>query len=153
MRARARRLIAGIGFALLAGGVATADSDADGVTRFGLLGAWAVDCTRSSSRDNPHAFFAISRSGHPTETIDMGPSVRFTAELRNVRLVGPDRLALVYVSIPEGRSFDIVLVKVDGRFRSEQSVGRDGVALIKDGRFVFGGDPTPLFERCSRDIV
>ncbi len=150
MRAPIRRLIAGIGFALLAGGVATADSDADGVIGFGLLGAWAVDCRRPPSADNPHAFFAISTPGQPTETIDMGPGVRLTADLRNVHRIAPDRLALLYVGTPQGRSFDIVLVKVGERFRSEQSVGSDGVALIKDGKFVFGGEPTPLFESCSR---
>jgi hypothetical protein len=52
--------MAGIGIALLAGGAAGAESDADGITRFGLLGAWAVDCARPSSADNPHTLFEIS---------------------------------------------------------------------------------------------
>jgi hypothetical protein len=83
----------------------------------------------------------------------MGPSVRLTAELRNVRLVAPDRLALLYVGTPKGRAFNIVLVKVEGRIRSEQSIGSDGRALIRDGRAVFGGEPMLLFERCSRETA
>jgi hypothetical protein len=57
------------------------------------------------------------------------------------------------VGAPGEPSFNVVLVRVGGRFRSHESVGPDGVALIRDGKFVNGGDPTPLFERCSRQEV
>lgn len=148
-----KRLVAFACLALLSAASAVAGRDDDAVIKFGLLGTWAVDCAKPPSPDNPHTSIAASWAGHPRQTTDIGTGYTQPVELRNVRIIATDRLALlvVYVGLAEEPSFQVILARVGARFRSHESVRRDGVALIREGRFVDTGDPTPLFERCSRD--
>ena len=146
-----RRLAAIVGFVLLFNGSATADPDIDALSKFGLLGSWAVDCTNPPSTANPHLAFAPSQSGYPTRTLRMG-GFSETMEMRNARIIAPDRLAYFDAGLSPKSSFNVILAKVGERFRSYESIRTDGTHLIKEGKSVSSGNPTMVFQRCLHEV-
>jgi hypothetical protein len=121
----------------------------DAVRKFGILGTWAVDCSRPRSSTNPYQTYAIG-TPYPTRTLAMETKgLDGVFDMRKVRLAGSNRLA--YTDVKQGgadKHFDVVLEIVNGRMRSLSSVANDGEVIIKDGKFVGSGAPTLVFQRC-----
>ena len=132
-------------FALL-GPTPAAASDADTLERFGMLGTFAVDCAAPASRSNPHLVYAATRQGNVTRTLKMEPGLDGTFPMRNLRLLGPDRLQ--YEETGRRAEFIVTVARIGDKFRSWQSVQADGKVLIQDGKFPDSGAPTLAFERC-----
>jgi hypothetical protein len=132
---------------------AVAGPDSDVVRKFGLFGTWAVDCSKPPSDDNTYQEYTPSQTGYPTRTWYRKMGDRYASaqsfEMRNVRIVGSDRLAYLDVRKADGDPTNIVLAMVGNRHRSHESVDpNDGKVYIKDGKFVGSGKPTELFQKC-----
>jgi hypothetical protein len=132
---------------------AVAGPDSDAVRKFGLFGTWAIDCSKPPSDANTYEEYLPSQTGYPTRKWYRKTGDRYAPaqsfEMRNVRIVGPDRLAYLDVRKANGDLTNIVVAKVGDRQRSHESVdSKDGKVYIKDGKLVASGRPTELFQKC-----
>ena len=132
---------------------AIAGPDSDIVRKFGLFGTWAVDCSKPPSNDNTYEEYTPSATGYPTRTWYRKKGDRYASaqsfEMRNVRIVGSDRLAYLDVRKADGDLTNIVVAKVGNRHRSHEAVDpKDGKVYIKDGKLVASAKPTELFQKC-----
>ena len=136
--------------AALAAGVAligpAVAADSDELSRFGLIGTWAVDCAQPDSASNPYVIFAV-KDGAPFWILRMG-DLQARYGMRQLKAIGAD--VLDYTDGPDqaGRTHHMQLKKTGARFRSLSSMREDGSAVIADGKFVASGAPTPVFENC-----
>jgi hypothetical protein len=125
---------------------ASAAASADALRQFGMLGHFAVDCSRPPSISNPHQTFAVDAGGAVTRTLQMGVKGDGTFPVWNIAILDPDHLQY------EERSHDIGLkitvVKIGKRFRSWLSTTTDGRVLIRDGKLGNGQD-VQSFELCG----
>jgi hypothetical protein len=124
-----------------------AGPDGDAVRRFGLVGVWRLDCSKPVSRSNPNVVFEAPEQGPPTRTIGWGSPSDYTHELREVRIIAPDKLAH---TVNDKYNFlsQVILVR-DGRGRTFQYTDlKTGKVTVKDGIFLPTGEPTPWLERC-----
>jgi len=130
---------------------AAAGADSNTVRKFGLLGTWAVDCTKPPSNDNPYEEYTPSESGYPIRTFYYVVGSRHSFEMRNARIGPPDRLAYLDVRKSDGDRTNVVIQKVGERQRSYEAIDpNDGKVYIKDGKLVATGKPTMVFEKCPR---
>jgi hypothetical protein len=137
---------AAIAVALL--GDAWADPNSETVRRFGLLGEWRPECAKPAGGNNPQLLFVTPEQGLPTKTLQMNSPFDGTIEMREARIIAPDRLA--YTETDKFGTYAIVLLMRDGHLRSFQSTKMNtGEVLIRDGKFLGTGAPTPLFQQCS----
>jgi hypothetical protein len=131
--------------------VATADNDT--VRKFGLFGTWAVDCSKPPSSGNTYEDDSPSETGYPIRTWYHTQGDRYapthTSEMRNVQIVGPDRLAYLDARKSDGSLTKVILAMIGNRLRSYEAIDpKDGKTYIKDGKSVDDGKPTELFEKC-----
>jgi len=140
-----KQLIAVACLAYLSLASATAQPDNDALIAFGLSGMWAADCAERPSSSSPHVKFAIM-DGMPTRTVLTGVSQ--TMVMRNLRMIAPDRLGY-YLQAPSKEWHYRVVARVGQDIRNHEAIGPDGTAVIKDGKYVASGAPTPLYRRCS----
>jgi len=69
--------------------------------------------------------------------------------MRNVQIVGPDRLAYLDARKSDGSLTKVILAMIGNRLRSYEAIDpKDGKTYIKDGKSVDDGKPTELFEKC-----
>lgn len=148
---RLGRLIAFLGLCLALGnGVSAGGPDEEAVVKFGIIGTWAVDCSKPLSPSNPYQTYARGEV-YPTRTLSMATKeLDGVFEMRRARLIGSNQLA--YTDRKQHRerpTFDVILEKTGGRLRSVSSIANDGKVIIREGRFVDTGVPTLAFQRCS----
>jgi hypothetical protein len=136
---------------LIAASVAEAASDSDALARAGLLGAWAVDCSKPPDQKNPYQLFAPSKSGYPTRTLRMGdPKLDRTSELHNVTVLGDHRVKFRMMG-KTGDNRDIVVVVDDNRHRSLEAVDLQGKKYVADGKLTGASSgETPWFQKCGK---
>jgi len=130
-----------------------AKRDRDSVRKFGLLGTWAVDCSKGPSANNTYEEYTLSETGYPIRTWyrkygDRNDPAQ-TFEMRDLQIVGPDRLAYLDVRRSDGDLTNVVLVMIGNRVRSYQAIDpKDGKVYIQDGKLLDSGKPTELFQKC-----
>ena len=72
-------------------GAETADNDA--LRKSGLLGRWAVDCSKPLAGSNPNQTYAVG-TPNPTRTLSMAvKDLDGTFDLRGVKLIGNNRIS------------------------------------------------------------
>jgi hypothetical protein len=123
-------------FALLAlAAGAKAQSVAGSVQEFGLVGAWAIECTQLPSPQNEHSIFTIADTGSVRLRNDFGRDYdEMVYRIISARLVAPDKVALRQVLMNDSRIvLDTVMLKSDDRIRVWSSHGLDGMALVSEG--------------------
>ena len=131
-----------LGLLTLVGATRADASDRNVLKQFGILGKIAVDCGAPPSRSNPHMHFAVSREGRATRTLNMtDPALDATLEIRNVRLVAPDKMQ--FNETGRQSELAITIAKIGGKFRSWRSVRADGTVLLADGA------PSTIFTPCT----
>jgi hypothetical protein len=145
-------LLLAVGFRLSGPGWADTDDEA-AIRSFGLFGAWAVDCSRPHSADNPHLAYRPGQP-YPQRLLRMGRREE-VFDMRHVHAIGANRLAYNdrRLGARSDAGYDVVIERVGNRVRSVSSIAAaDGTALIRDGKLVHSGEPTLLFERCSSEV-
>ena len=149
MIAYARRLalllVAGIALAQ----DAAAESVADTLSRWGLIGTWSVDCTRSASTSNGHLTYIAVGGGKVMHERDFGDR-RDANEVQQAStgIGGALDIIVHFPTLGQTRKYTL-LMGVDGRVRAMSNSRVDGTAAtIRDGKFTEGGGPTPWQMRC-----
>jgi hypothetical protein len=121
-------------------------SDESALAKAGILGAWAMDCSKPSSGSNYYLVYAINKDGAATETQrTTSDSVR---QIRNVQTISDTWLLYSYLDA-DGEMLSILTFRDGGRKKSWWSVGKDGKAYIMGGNFADGGKSVPWFEKCK----
>jgi hypothetical protein len=127
---------------------ASAQGVADTLERWGLLGTWAIDCTRPPSRTNVHLSYVKSGQGSVRHGRDFG-KYRDSREV----LAATDTLDGMIEVVAEfslGARRWSFRKGPDGRIRVMSNSRADGTNVtVKDGRFVMGGKATPWLRRCG----
>ncbi len=123
---------------------------ADGSTpaKTGLPGTtWALDCTVPASASNYYLIYSVASNGNLVETMRSTGKDK-PREIRNIQLISSSWV-LYTLDDTDGEAVNILtFTGTDGRKKSWWSVGHDGKAYIRDGKFPDGGEP-PWFKRCK----
>jgi hypothetical protein len=135
---------------------ANAQSVADTIAEFGLIGTWATDCAQPASSSNFLTVYAIKPSGEVSRTYYDQPShIYNNYKITNAKRQAPDMLSYEQVWDFEGSPANIagdrvrVLLKMaDGKFQIVSSQGSDGSFFVKDRKFPNSSDESPWQSRC-----
>ena len=135
--------------AVAASGAALAQSPADMLERFGLLGRWSDNCEFAAATKNDLYYYTFERvSGGTGAQLRMGSAVRM---IDNVRSQAGKTIAFRLLAPPgpdEKLSSDQVIQFEGNRYRTISSITADGQAFIQNGTNVRTGRPTIWSYRC-----
>ena len=135
---------------------ANAQSVADTIAEFGLIGTWATDCAQPASSSNFLTVYAIKPSGEVSRTYYDQPShIYNNYKITNAKRQAPDMLSYEQVWDFEGSPANIagdrvrvLLNMADGKFQIVSSQGSDGSFFVKDRKFPGSADESPWQSRC-----
>jgi hypothetical protein len=135
---------------------ANAQSVANTIAEFGLIGTWATDCAQPASTGNFLTIYAIKPSGEVSRTYyDQPGHVYNTYKITNAKRQAPDMLSYEQVWDFEGSPANIagdrvrvLLNMVDNKFQIVSSQGSDGSFFVKDRKYSGAGDESPWQSRC-----
>lgn len=121
------------------------------IERFGIVGTWAVDCSRDPDGGNPYLVFRVSADGAATRELVMrNASLDGLFDLTGAFQVSPTRIGFNDRRRGGEASHDVVMEMVADRLRSVTSVSSTGERLIADGVLLASQRPTLTFQRCAR---
>jgi hypothetical protein len=154
-----RRMIAaigaatmGLGLALPMAGPAHAQSAADTLAQFGMLGRWSRDCGTPPMGINPYVVFERVQGGTGAQyRWDSGTGGSIRRSIDNVRALSANTIAMRVTTLPgapEPMSANLVLLREPNRYRTISSVGGDGKVHIRDGKVASNGSESPWNDRC-----
>jgi len=135
---------------------ANAQSVANTIAEFGLIGTWATDCTQSASSSNFLTVYAIKPSGEVSRTYYDQPShIYNNYKITDAKRQAPDMLSYEQVWDFDGSPANIagdrvqvLLNMADGKFQIVSSQGSDGSFFVKDRKFPGSADESPWQSRC-----
>jgi hypothetical protein len=136
---------------------ANAQSVADTVAEFGLIGTWATDCAQPASSSNFLTVYAIKPSGEVSRThYDKPDHVHDNYKITSAKRQAPDMLLYEQVwdleSSPAdvaGNRMQVLLNMVDDKYQIVSSQGSDGSFFVKDRKFPNSGDASPWQSKCQ----
>ncbi len=131
--------------------LAHAQSAADAMRDFGLMGTWASTCAEGPSPANNHATYLVTDAGALQLRYQSGSD--FEDSIYNIseaKLLEPGKLSLHQVlTSNEHVVLDIVLVRENDKIRIWSSLFPDGTALVEDGVMTAAsGRETRWLTRC-----
>ena len=147
-----RRVLFGVIQLLLFAAYANAQSTAMIVEEFGLLGKWAIECSRPPSPRNEHALFALTSAGVWVFN-DFGPDYDgMVYRVVDAERDAPDKLLLRQVLATDDTVvLVIVMLKSNDKIRVWSSRTADGNVLVKDGTIASASDQATRWAgRCDR---
>lgn len=124
----------------------------DEMTRFGLFGTWANDCSVIASSTNEYAIFSQTARGELVLRNDFGPDYgNMVYRITDARLVGYYRLSMHQQLIADGSIvLDVVMLRAGSRIRVWSSRGVDGTIYVRDGLMPSANDQeTGWMVRCE----
>jgi hypothetical protein len=142
--------------AMVSVGPANAESVANTVAEFGLIGTWATDCTQPASSHNYLTVYAIKRSGDVSRTYyDQPGHVYNNYKITSAKRQAPDMLSYQQVwdfkgspANIAGDRVQVLLNMVDNKFQIVSSQGSDGSFFVKDRKFPGSGEASAWQSRC-----
>ncbi len=152
-----RRVAPGRGAVLLAALIlfatpAAANSAREVFEQHGLLGTFAVDCTRPVSPQNHYTYFRALDGGRVQIDLMIGPQQRqYAYVIDHAEALGPNEV-VISMANPQLR-LDLRYRVENGRLRTMESARRDGAVVVRGGMFTATKRPTPWLNRCSAEIV
>lgn len=135
---------------------ANAQSVANTIAEFGLVGTWASDCAQPASSSNYLTVYAIKSSGEVSRTYYDAPGhVYNNYKIVSANRQAPDTLLYRQVWDTEGKPanmagdrIDVVLNMADNKFQIVSSQGSDGSYFVKDRKYPSDGSESPWQFRC-----
>jgi len=133
-------LACGLASLVLAGAAAAATPVQQAARDFGLIGAWADDCSRPASRDNEYDVYAFGQDGSVKERYAWGPGAGTNNySWTSAQRVGPDRLVMDGVFFGNGLGQHTTMQKRGNHVRVLENRDSSGRLLVVNGRFPSGG--------------
>jgi len=134
-------------FCLILSHTASAQSAADNIQTWGLLGTWAVDCSKPPTQQTSLITYAI-RQGEAVQLRDFGDAQDDNEVLSAAHAAdGTIELRIRFPKIGQTREFTM-MKGPGGRIRATVNRGPDGSYTIQNGLFVASRAPTPWQTRC-----
>ena len=135
---------------------ANAQSVADTIAEFGLIGTWATDCTQPASSSNFLTVYAIKPSGEVSRTYyDQPDHVYNNYKITSAKRQAPDMLSYQQVWDFEGspanvagNRVQVLLNMADNKYQIVSSQGSDGSFFVKDRKFPGSADESPWQSQC-----
>ena len=135
---------------------ANAQSVADTIAEFGLIGTWAADCTQPASSGNYLTVYAIKPSGEVSRTYYEKPGHIFNNyKITSAKRQAPDMLSYEQVWDFEGSPANVagdrvqvLLYMADNKYQIVSSQGSDGSFFVKDRKFPNSGNESPWQFQC-----
>ena len=135
---------------------ANAQSVADTIAEFGLIGTWATDCAQSASTSNYLTIYAIKPSGEVLRTYYDAPGhVLSIYKITSAKRRASDTLSYEQVWNFEGspanmagNRMQVLLNMVDNKYQIVSSQGSDGSFFVKDRKFPSSGNESPWQFQC-----
>jgi len=135
---------------------ANAQTVADTIADFGLIGTWAADCTQPASSSNFLTVYAIKPSGAVSRTYyDQPDHVYNNYKITSAKRQAPDMLSYQQVWDFEGSPANIagdrvqvLLNMADNKFQIVSSQASDGSFFVKDRKYPGSNDESPWQLRC-----
>ena len=149
MAAFARALALSVAAVVTLHNAASAQTVADTVSRWGLLGTWAIDCSKPVSGGNGYLSYVIRSPGKVSHERDFGDR-QDVNEVQQARtgVGGMLELVVQFPRLQQTRIFTLHMGP-DGRTRAMSNSKIDGSEQsIKDGLFTSNGNPSPWQTRC-----
>jgi hypothetical protein len=136
---------------------ANAQSVANTIAEFGLIGTWATDCTQPASSSNYLTIYAIKSSGEVSRTYyDQPGHVYNNYKITSAKRQASDMLSYEQVWDFEGSPANVagdrvqvLLNMADNKFQIVSSQGSDGSFFVKDRKFPSSGNESPWQSRCQ----
>jgi hypothetical protein len=128
---------------------ASAETIADTVKRWGLIGVWTADCAGKKNDGNPILTYRIGSNGRVIHHRDLGDVSDDNDVLAaEISADGMLKLRVSFPKLKDTREYGI-MKQPDGTFRTifNRSVG--GKYTVQDGKFTANGNATPPLERCE----
>ena len=150
------RIFLAVAFWTLPIEAADAQSVADTIGQFGLIGTWAADCSKPASSDNYLMVYAASGGGEVSRTYYDQPGHIYN----RYKIVSATRQGSGTLTYEQVWDFDgnpaniaadrmtVVLKMSDGKFQVVSSQGSDGSYFVKDRKFTASGNESPWQVRC-----
>ncbi len=129
---------------------ARGETVAESMARWGLIGTWAMDCSRPPSRSNVHLSYVARGEGRVFHERNFGGQRDSSREIRAASLKPGGLIELVadFGTIVGTRKWTM-MKGADGRIRTLANSKVDGTdATVRDGRLVAGGAETGWQTRC-----
>jgi hypothetical protein len=135
---------------------ANAQSVADTVAQFGLIGTWANDCAQPASTSNFLTVYAIKPPGEVSRTYyDKPDHIYNNYKITSAKREAHDMLSYEQVwdfkvspaNIAANR-VQVLLNMVDNKFQIVSSQGSDGSFFVKDCKFPGSGDESSWQFQC-----
>ena len=136
---------------------ANAQSVANTIAEFGLIGTWAADCAQPASTSNFLTVYAIKPSGEVSRTYyDQPDHVYNNYKITSAKRQASDMLSYEQVwdfkgspANIAGDRVQVLLNMVDNKFQIVSSQGSDGSFFVKDRKFSGSGDESPWQSKCQ----
>jgi hypothetical protein len=147
-----------------------AESTAEAMKNFGLIGTWSTDCAKDPAKDGERTTWDVPIFGVATETF-ANPSFVFTHEIKSAVRVTDEKLKYVEVLVKilekekprdllpgQTMPVELVIIKLGNKFREIDNHRVDGsIIWVKDGFRVYQnpqskqwepGEETKAIEKC-----
>lgn len=116
---------------------------------FGLLGSWALDCSKPEARDNVYTVFR-RETGGVRRTYHIAPNtVSGDALIKTARRLSEHQIEYDLVTANNER-LTVTLMKAGNRIQVWASRNADGKKLVTDGVRADNGSMTSIQTLCSR---
>jgi hypothetical protein len=135
---------------------AKAQSVADTIAEFGLVGTWAADCAQPASTGNFLTVYAIKSSGEVSRTYyDQPDHIYNNYKITSAKRQASDMLSYEQVwdfkgspANIAGDRVQVLLNMADNKFQIVSSKGSDGSFFVKDRKYPGSGDESPWQLKC-----
>lgn len=130
--------------------LARAETLAETVEQWGLLGSWAVDCAVRPDRDKGALLiYEIRKDGRVMYRRNFGEAKDENEVVSaTVNAEGLLNVMVYFPSLQQTREFGLLLSK-EGSLRAIYNRRERGEYTIRDGKYVKTGEPTPPQQRCD----
>ena len=128
---------------------ATASGAADAARKWGLIGAWAVDCSVPPDKASPLIIYAIGSGDRVLLRRDYGNRID-EQEVGSVEIAADGNL-LMRTSFPSLKQIreSAIAMAPDGSIRAIYNRNEKDEYTVRDGMYVANGNPAVALHRCA----
>lgn len=130
-------------------GFAAAQTTADVIEQWGLIGRWSADCRVAPKPSAPLLTYTKTEDGSVIRTAAVGTGNPRTSRILAAHTM-PDGSIEITEKDPEDTMIFVLSKDGSGKHRSMSSRDANGRYYIRDGKFVGRGTETPFLTRCDR---
>jgi hypothetical protein len=132
----------------------SAETAAQTARKWGLIGAWSLDCSLPPDRNKGTVLaYVIASDGRVLHRRNFGDSTDESEVIAaDVSKGGMLNLRVFFPSLKQTREYGL-LMQPDGTIRAMYNRSQKGEYSIRDGKFTANGNPTPPQHKCGANFA